>query len=153
MEHITNNPELSTAFQNEELQLFFQRFLRELENPYTLKQFLRDGYKKTWTEQLAQLQKSFIVIKKNPKKDGHLDGGYLEVERCIDGVRFKVGDEVVDLIDPKKRRHPIGRMYEDDRGLLIRLDITPEPNLVLTWRDLGRISHELPTEIENEEIE
>lgn len=135
-----NNPELATAFKNEELQLFFQRFLRDLEDPYTLKEFLIEGYEKTWEKQFKQLKKSFTVIRQAKKKED----GFLEVERCIDGVRFKVGDVVRDLYaeeNGKRSCLPIGRLYEDDRGLHVRLDVEPEPNLTITWRDLSTIEH------------
>lgn len=141
MEPIRNNPELSTLFRNEELQLFFQRFLRDLEDPYTLKDFLIDGYEKTWKDQYDQLKKSFIVIKHAENKED----GFIEVERCVDGQRFKVGDMVIDLCGNEDDRIlPIGRLYEDVRGLHVRLDVKPEPNLVVTWRDLSTIAH-IPT--------
>jgi len=143
MEYIRNNPEVSEAFKNEEVQLFFQRFLREMEDPYVLKQFLINGYEKTWKEQFDQIRKSFKVITYAKKKED----GFLEVERIVDGVRFKVGDKVVDLVakeNSKERILPIGRLYEDDRGLHVRLDVIPEPNLTLTWRDLSTVEHANP---------
>jgi hypothetical protein len=141
MDYIKNNSELSTLFKNEELQLFFQRFLRELEEPYTLKEFLKDGWEKTYEKQFQQLRKSFTVVEKNPKKDGHLDGGFLEVERCIDSVRFRVGDVVRDLDvypDGKIHTYPISRLYEDDRGLHVRFDMGEGS---VSWSDLSRIEH------------
>lgn len=141
---INNRPELSELFKNEELRDFLKEVLIELDNPYVLKRFLTDGVEKTYDDVIEQLSKSFKVIKKNPKKDGHLDGGYLEVERCIDGVRFKVGDKVRDLYAEEHGKEsvlPIGRMYEDDRGLHVQLVVKPEPNFTVTWRDLGRIEH------------
>lgn len=147
---IDNNPALSEAFRNEELKKFLKKFLIELENPHTLKSFLTKGAETLYNEQLEQLQKSFVVIKKNNVKTSPHDAGYVEVERCIDGVRFKVGDKVIDLIDPKKRRLPIGRIYEDNDGLHIRLDVQPEPHLSITWRDLSTIAYKLPVKVKDE---
>jgi hypothetical protein len=89
-----------------------------------------------YNEQIIQLANSFIVIEEAKKKDD----GYLVVERCLDKRRFAVGDLVIDLVDPKRRRLPIGRLYEDHRGLHVRLDIKEDKGI--TWRDLGRIEHD-----------
>jgi len=141
---IQNNPIVSSAFKDEEVQSFLQQLFREMEDPYTFKRFLKDGWKKTYREQYTQLQKSFTVIEAYWDKDK----GFKTVERCIDGARFSVGDMVLDLVGldhPDRtvpRMLPIGRLYEDDRGLHVRLDVVPEPNLTLTWRDLSTIDHE-----------
>lgn len=122
MIHVTNDPEISTMFKNEELQNFLARLLRELdESPYTLKEFLKNGWEKTYTEIMNELTKSFVPIVLDP--EDKLQHTFLEVERCIDGARFKIGDLVIDLIVPEGRALPISKMYEDDRGLHIKLDV------------------------------
>lgn len=136
---ITNDPELSTLFKNKELKRFMKNLLKNLEEPYVLKEFLTLGAKKFYKKQLKQLSLSFIPIVLD--ETDKLHHTFLEVERCIDGTRFKVGDLVIDLVDPEKRALPISRLYEDDRGLHIRLDVDNEG--CITWRDLSRIKHKV----------
>jgi hypothetical protein len=130
---IHNEPQLSQHFRDEELKAFFLNFLKNLEKPYQLKEFLVKGADKIFDEQLKQLSKSFVQLTRSSEPNT-----YESVIRCVDGQIFSVGDLVIDLEAPYQRALPIGRMYEDDRGLNIRLDIK-EDNAI-TWRDLSRIA-------------
>jgi hypothetical protein len=131
---IRNNPELSEAFKSEEVREFFLNFLKDLEEPYNLKKFLKEGAEQTYMDQFAQLAKSFVPLKTTTEENG--DISFLIVERCTDGMRFNVGEMVFDKLG--KRKLPIGRMYEDERGLHVRLDVEPDAASI-TWRDLSQI--------------
>lgn len=137
MVHIKNNPELSEAFKNKALKKFLYDLFNDFDDSYTLKNFLKKGFVEAYKQQIDELSNSFRVI----EHDKEEKNSYLEVERCIDGVRFRVGDLVVDMHDPEKRYLPIGRMYEDDRGLHVRLDIKEEK--AITWRNLSKVEHDL----------
>jgi hypothetical protein len=137
MVHIKNKPELSTLFRSDELKKFFSKLLEELEDPHVLKSFLKNGCEHLYDQQIKQLSKSFIPISYENQGIAETGEAFHEIERCIDGVRFKLGDVVTDLLAPNKPPLVIGRMYEDDRGLHIRLDYALENKL--TWRDLSTI--------------
>lgn len=132
---VRNEPEISKAFRDENVQNFLRQIFREFDNGSALKSFLKLGWEASVEEQFKQLAKSFVVVEPLPKKDE----GYKTVERCLDGAYFSVGEKVVDLLAPldhPQRVKPIGRLYEDDRGLHVRLDY---PDEGLTWRDLSTI--------------
>lgn len=138
MIHITNNPELSAAFRSDELKVFLRRFLEDLHDAHALQYFLREGAEKIYENQIKQLSKSFVGLRpiQGEKKSYH------SVIRCIDSQIFDVGDMVIDLEDPNGRALPISLMYEDDRGLHVRLDVDDKGTI--TWRDLSRIEHLQP---------
>lgn len=123
---------LAVLFGNEELRVFLKNILKELdENPYELKKLLKHGYEKYHAEIIEELSNDFNPLIKD-KKD---ENGFTRVERCIDGVIFEVGDVVRESVSKKK--YPIGRMYEDDRGLHIRLNV--DGDNTITWRKLGQL--------------
>jgi len=136
-----NKPVLGDAFRSEEAKEFLETLLKELQDAYRLKHFLTVGYEKYFQEKINDLSNHFYIIEYDTNENDHFS--YLQVKRCIDGVVFTVGDKVLDKESPTLRSLPIGRMYEDERGLHIRLDLEPDGKLI-TWRNLSRIEHDLP---------
>lgn len=127
---IKNNPELSTAFKSNEAKDFLLELLKQLHKGRNMKEFLIKGSRHTYNELIEELSKSFKAISRDPKAAM----AYGEVERCIDGVRFKKNEVVLDKLSNKK--YPITRMYEDDRGLHVQLTVNDGE---ITWRKLSEI--------------
>lgn len=141
MVHVRNNPELALAFRSKELRKFFLEYLTELEeDPHVLKAFLVNGAENSFEKQMNQLSKSFQVI----GKLRNVENEYTAVIRMIDGIVFSVGDMVVDEVQRKHngivKKYKISKMYEDDRGLHVRLNVDGED--VIMWRNLSQINHE-----------
>jgi len=139
MIHFRNNPQLAELFRNQELKKFFLDYLTELESdPHTLKAFLKEGAENTYNKQMENLFNSFRIVRRT--REEHTS--YEVVERSIDGVEFKLGDRVIDEVKRKHDgtivRYKIAILYEDDRGLHVRLDIN---NDEFTWRNLSQINH------------
>lgn len=128
---IKNNPILSEAFQKEEVKMFFKNLLEELYDAYTLKEFLTDGFEKTYQNQIKQLSKSFIPI----VYDINDVKIFLQVMRCIDKEMFMINRVVLDKVS--NQNFIIGKMYEDNRGLHIQLKVDES----ITWRDLSQIEN------------
>lgn len=136
-----NKPALGDAFRSKEVKEYLQSLLKELSDAKTLKHFLTVGHEKYFEEEIDKLSNHFYPM----EVDGENTNLYIKVKRCIDGTIFSVGDRVIDKLDPSGKVSPIGLMYEDERGLHIRLDLKPEGKLItITWRDLSRIEHDLP---------
>jgi hypothetical protein len=139
MIHYRNYPQLAELFRNDELKKFFLDYLTELEDdPHTLKAFLKEGAENAYNKQIANLSNSFRIVRKTRIEDK----AYEVVERSIDGVEFKLGDMVIDEVKRKHdgtiQRYKISRMYEDDRGLHVKLDVNEDQ---FTWRFLSQINH------------
>lgn len=136
-----NNASIADIFADEEMQDFLKSIFRDLdENPYTLRKFLTFGYEKYYEGVINELKDSFRVITAIDNKDDK--NTFEKVVRCVDGTTFSLEDIVYDMVDPTgKSLYPISRMYEDDRGLHIRLQVNKE---TITWRTLSQIEHYLP---------
>ena len=137
-----NKPALGEAFKSEDAKEYLQRIFEDLHDAHTLKRFLTIGPVEYFNQEIKELKKHFYDLEHDTGNQ-FKDAAYLKVKRCIDGTIFKVGDKVIDKEDPKGRSLPIGRMYEDERGLHVRLDVEPDGKTI-TWRDLSRIEHDLP---------
>lgn len=130
---ITNSPEVSKQFANREVRMFVRQILKDLEDPYTLKNFLIEGHNKVYKKYLNELKKSYEVITRDDSDIRF--PSYTSVKRCIDDKVFTVGDTVVDKVSNKL--YAIKRMYSDATALLhIGLDVQPDG---VTWRDLSQI--------------
>lgn len=136
-----NKPVLGDAFKSEEAKEFLQTLLKELSDAYRLKHFLTVGHEKYFQEKINELSNHFHVMEYDKNEEDPFS--YIKVKRCIDGVIFTVGDKVLDKQGLHLPALPIGRMYEDERGLHVRLDVEPDGKSI-TWRDLSRIEHDLP---------
>lgn len=133
---IQNDPVLSKAFKSEEVKAFFKAFLEDLEDAHNLKSFIIEGAEKTYNDLIEELSTSFTVIKRTKEINAHK-----EVERSIDGVRFKLGDKIIDKVSLGRGTNtthicPITRIYEDSTGLHVRLDCGEGS---ITWRNLSQI--------------
>jgi hypothetical protein len=131
-----NNPEIAQIFAREDVQELIKRMLADIESPYTLKKFLKEGHEAYYEDIVSQLKDSFTVIERGKEKDE-----YATVERSFDQQKFSVGETVtiVDKFDgqTKEWNGPIGRLYEDDRGLHVRIDLDGTKSI--TWRKLSQL--------------
>lgn len=136
-----NKPALGDAFKHEEVKEFLYAMLKDLTNAHSLKHFLTVGHEEYYKEQIKEISKHFYVLEVDTS-DTADPYSYKKVRRCIDGQIFTVGDRVMDIrsVGPSL---PIGRLYEDERGLHVRLDVEPDGKCI-TWRDLSSIEHDLP---------
>lgn len=133
-----NTPELAKLFKSDELKEYLKNVLRELdEDDHEFKSLLKHGHEKYYSDLMDSMSKEFIVLAVESKKEKN----YTRVERCIDGATFDVGEKVFDKIG--KQILPIGRLYEDDRGLHVRLDFEDDDNTI-TWRNLSHIKKHNP---------
>ena len=137
-----NKPVLGNAFESDEVKKYLQSLLKNLYDANELKRFLRIGYEEYFNEKIKELSNHFYVLEHGNDCDVN-SATYNRVKRCIDGVIFTVGDEVIDKIDPKRRSLSIRRMYEDEHGLHVGLHVMSDGNGV-TWRNLSNIEHDLP---------
>jgi hypothetical protein len=122
---VGNKPEIAKMFGDKDLKDFVLNILFDIENR-DLKEFLVKGSTKFLEEYIKQLSNSFTVIEAGKTKDD----SYIAVERSIDGLIFKLNEKV----RIRGEILPICRLYEDDRGLHVRLDY---PERAIGWAYLG----------------